>query len=138
MKTLTLPFHVHFYLEHSSHITLELRWWHKFQNLFGVMQRLTNSEFQQILLKTATAETYREYFVFASSEPLNHVQIYNILYIIYIRYIYIIYILFLWNKNVICCVIYLWQRQLTKSEISFLSKGSKFVTTPNKIDKTKP
>ena len=37
------------------------------------------------------------------------------------------------SKNVII----LSQRQLTKSEISFLSKGLKFVPTPNRIDKAK-
>ena len=34
-------------------------------------------------------------------------------------------------------VINLSQRQLTKSEISLLSKGLKFVFTPNRIDKAK-
>ena len=34
-------------------------------------------------------------------------------------------------------VINLSQRQLTKSEISLLSKGPKFVPTPNRIDKAK-
>ena len=37
------------------------------------------------------------------------------------------------SKNVISS----WQRQLTKSEVLLLSKGLKFVPTPNKIDKAK-
>ena len=34
-------------------------------------------------------------------------------------------------------VINLLQRQLTKSEILLLSKGNKFVPTPNRVDKAK-
>ena len=36
---------------------------------------ITNSEFQQIPLKTTKAETSRKSFAFTSSEPLNYLQI---------------------------------------------------------------
>ena len=63
MKTLVLPFHVNFYLDHISQVTLELRERH---NIAKSISRhvITNSEFQQIPLKIATAETSREHFCF--------------------------------------------------------------------------
>ena len=61
IKTFALSFYVHFYLDHSSHITLELRWWHNTPK--SISRHVMINKFR-ISTNLATAKTSRYIYLY--------------------------------------------------------------------------
>ena len=80
MKTVAPLFHVHFYLDHSSKVTLKLRWCHNIRNYIWHHVKINKFRISTNSLGNGHCWNYSgKSFVFTIFEPFTHVQTLSIL-----------------------------------------------------------
>ena len=104
MKTFALPFHVHFYLDHSTQVTLQLRWCHNIPKCIWLHVMINKSRISTNSLENDHGRNQLGKLLFLLAlNPLTTSKL-----CIYIAYIYICIYMYIFVYICIFIYMYIW------------------------------